>query len=339
MSEISPLGERVRPRNIDDIVVGRDLIESPNGPLYAIATSNLPISVIIKGPPGCGKTTLARQLTRMINCEVEFFTGSTLSVGDVKRIVEDLQSTKRSLFRSRKIILVDEIHRLSRVQQDSILEPLECGKIELIGTTTESPQHSLSRALVSRFDIFEVAAPTVDEMKLILRRASDRIAANLDSKTVDLIAERVEGDVRQGLRLLAYAEAQKTSGNIDKFSELIDRLKANSTFIDVDKHYDLASRLIKAMRASDELVAMQTLAEALNLGEDPKFIARRLVIFASEDISLADNSALPLATAALSACESVGMPEARIILGHVVLAFSRSPKSRESYDLYDKVSK
>ncbi len=339
MSDLAPLGERVRPRNLDEIVVGRHLIDPPDGPLYAIATSNLPISVIIKWPPGCGKTTLALQLTRMVNCEVEYFTGSTLSVGDVKRLVENLQSDKRSLFQSRKILIVDEIHRLSKVQQDSILEPIETGKIELIGTTTESPHHSLSRALVSRFDIFEVAPPNPSEMRLILSRTAKRIGTALDQQLLDLIANRVGGDIRQGLRLLSYVEAHKGDNRDQNIKNLIDQLTTNSSFIDDDKHYDLASKLIKAMRASDENNAMRALVEALSLGEDPKFIARRLVIFASEDISLADNSALTLATSALTSCEFVGMPEARIILGHVVLAFSRSPKSRESYDLYIGLSK
>ncbi|MDA8277720.1 MAG: AAA family ATPase [Actinomycetota bacterium] len=338
MSELAPLGERVRPRNLDDIVVGRRLIEPPDGPLYAIATSNLPISVVIKGPPGCGKTTLARQLTRMINCEVEFFTGSTLSVSDVKRIVEEHHSSDRSLFRTRKLILVDEIHRLSKVQQDSVLEPLESGKIEMIGTTTESPYHSLSRALVSRFDIFEVEPPNADQMRQILARSANRIGASIDPQLSDLIIKKINGDVRQGLRLVSYIDTLDPAVSSEKVAEFIEQLKTNSSFIDDDKHYDLASKLIKAMRASNEVVAIRALSEALSLGEDPKFIARRLVIFASEDISLADSSALPLAAAALTACESIGMPEARIILSHVVLAFARSPKSRESYDLYNQFS-
>ena len=274
----------------------------------------------------------------MINCEVEFFTGSTLSVSDVKRIVEERHSSDRSLFRTRKLILVDEIHRLSKVQQDSVLEPLESGKIEIIGTTTESPYHSLSRALVSRFDIFEVEAPDTDQMKQILERSANRIGTSIDPQLLDLIIKKINGDVRQGLRLVSYVDTLNPAVSSEKVADFIDQLKTNSSFIDDDKHYDLASKLIKAMRASNEAVALRALSEALTLGEDPKFIARRLVIFASEDISLADSSALPLATSALTACEAIGMPEARIILGHVVLAFARSPKSRESYDLYNQFS-
>ncbi|MDA8196601.1 MAG: AAA family ATPase [Actinomycetota bacterium] len=338
MPEFEPLGERLRPKSLDEIVVGRKLIEPPSGPLYTIATANLPISVIIKGPPGCGKTTLARQLTRMVNCEVEYFTGSTFGVNDVKRIAEENDSNKRSLFRSRKIIVLDEIHRLTKVQQDSILEPLESGRIEVVGTTTESPYHSLARALVSRFDIFEVEQPSQEEVKLILGRAADHLNLTIEDELLEMMVGRINGDVRQGLRILSYTEELKNKNDSQTLREFIESFRSNATFIDQNLHYDLASKLIKAMRASNERVALATLAEAIDLGEDPKFIARRLAIFASEDISIADNTALSLAVSALTACESIGMPEIRIILGHVVLAFSRSPKSRESYDLYNELA-
>ena len=326
-----PLAETLRPRSFDELI-GHDKLLAPGGILDSYRKKSRLFSLILFGPPGSSKTTIARLLASESGAKVLEYTGSTFSVGEIRKALEISAEARRSLFSSRVICFVDEIHRLSKVQQDALLAPLESGAIEIIAATTENPSFTLSRALLSRMITIALRPLDAEKVVLVLDRASSGLANPLGVEVADRIAKACNGDLRAAISIAEVVSSAAPPDQEAKLQETLGELFNFRLAINNDAHYELASALIKSMRAGDEAAAIGYLARSLDLGEDPRFVARRIVIFASEDVGLADPKALMLAAAGLSAVEAIGMPEARITLSHLVSYMAKAPKSRAAID-------
>ncbi len=327
-----PLAELLRPSSFEGLV-GHAPLLAPGGILESYRGGARLFSLILYGPPGSSKTTIARLLAAESGAKVMEYTGSNFGVAEIRKAVEATAEARRSLFSGRVVCFVDEIHRLSKVQQDALLAPLEAGAIGIIAATTENPSFTLSRAILSRMFTVALKPLPVPEIVEVLTRAERHLAHPLTAEAATRIAEAVDGDLRTAISLAEVVAEEEPTSQVARIEELVAELAGFKLAIDSDTHYELASALIKSMRAGDDDGAIEYLARTLDLGEDPRFVARRVVIFASEDVGLADPKALMLATAGLQAIEAVGMPEARIILAHLVVYMARAPKSRESYDM------
>jgi len=334
MSE--PLAERMRPRSLDDYVGQKHLV-GPNAVLRNMIEGGRIPSFILWGPPGVGKTTLAQIIAHQL--ETPFYTLSAVTSGvkDVREVIERAKSGR--FFNSvSPILFIDEIHRFSKSQQDSLLGAVEKGVVTLIGATTENPSFEVIPPLISRSRVVILKQLSTDQIKQILSRAIklEKLERRISPDAIDTIASLAHGDARYALGALELAES--LAPNRKKITSRLVEQALGQRLPRYDKkadgHYDIASAFIKSMRGSDETAALYYLARMIQAGEDPKFIARRTVIFASEDIGLAGNGALGLATNAFLAIERVGLPEGGIILSHVVIALCRAKKSRESYDAW-----
>ncbi|UNU72511.1 replication-associated recombination protein A [Moraxella nasovis] len=332
-----PLAERLRPKSIDD-VIGQTHLLGQNAPIRRIIEQGHLPSIILHGEAGIGKTTIARLLADAVGRP--FHALSAISSG-VKELREVLIKDD-SLFGARAVVFVDEIHRFNKAQQDALLGAVEAGDITLIGATTENPSFSVNNALLSRTQVYRLHPLSDDEITQILKRAINcddefnKLTITLQSASA--IMKLAQGDARKALNLLELAV--QSHPNFNKNLPIIINDEnviavAGSTLVrydkDGDNHYDLVSAMIKSVRGSDADASLYWLARMLNAGEDPAFIARRLVILASEDVGLANPNALLLAHTALQSIQSIGMPEARIILGQVVVYLANSPKSNSSY--------
>lgn len=325
-----PLAERMRPKTLDE-VVGQDKAMVL---LRQIVAKGEPISLIFWGPPGTGKTTLARIIASEV--KVDFIEISAVSAKkqDVESVIE--RARQNWNLRIRTVLFVDEIHRFNKAQQDAFLPHVESGLISLIGATTENPSFEVISPLISRSRVIVLQQLTTDNLKQILKRAiaAEHLESRITDEAIDTIALLAHGDARSALGNLEVAEG--LIGGDQKITAQLVEEAAGKKLPRYDKkddsHYDTISAFIKSMRGSDETAAMYYLARMVQAGEDPKFIARRMVIFASEDIGLAGNGALNLAVSCFNAIERVGMPEGGIILSHVVAVLCRARKSRESYD-------
>ncbi len=316
----APLAHRLAPKSFDDYV-GQTEILAPGRPLRSMIEQDLLKSLIVWGPPGCGKTSLARLISRHTRRPFIPLNAVSATVSDIKSIVKDAQK-----FVGGPIVFIDEIHRFTKTQQDQLLPSVERGIITLIGATTENPYYSVVPGLVSRCAIFELKALTQDALNVLLEKGITGTWSPDAKATAVAISQ---GDAR---RLLNIVEHANLLAEPEVLPEHIKQITQHTGVAhNDDAHYDLISAYIKSMRASDPDAALYWLARLLKGGDDPRFIARRLIIFASEDIGNADPTALQLAHAAVTACDKIGMPEVRIILGQVTTYCASAPKSNASY--------
>lgn len=330
MSRI-PLAETMRPSRLDD-VIGQSHLLADGEILKQIVKSQEPVSLILWGPPGTGKTTLARIIANEVKAEFVELSAVTAGKKDVMQVVEHAKQNWNLGLRT--ILFVDEIHRFNKAQQDAFLPHVESGLITLIGATTENPSFEVITPLLSRSRVLVLQPLSKDEVKEVVQRALKTLKKTnvLTPNAIDYLAELSGGDARVALGNLELA----LSINNKKVTPDIIKVAAQTKVPGYDKkgdmHYDVISAFIKSMRGSDEKATTYYLSRMLDSGEDPKFIARRMVIFASEDIGLAGNGALALAVATFQAVERVGLPEASYNLYHCAIALARSPKSREITD-------
>jgi len=321
-----PLAYQLRPQNRSEFVGLEDLEKK-----YPFLESTKPTSMVIFGPPGSGKTSLAHALCASKDIEFLPFSAVLSGLSELKKLFKLAQETN-NLRKKIPVIFIDEIHRFNRVQQDALLPYVESGLFVLIGATTENPRSSISKALLSRLHIIELQAMNYDGTLKILWSAADKLKADFDDDEIALIAEYSGGDSRKAIGNLELAVNLKTA---DQFS--ISRLKkiilenARAYDRNKDRHYDVISAYIKSLRGSDPDAAILWLAVMLDGGEDPVFIARRLVIFASEDIGNADINGLTMANNALNVVSSIGMPEARITLAQATTYLASTVKSNAAY--------
>ena len=339
----APLATRMRPRSLDEFV-GQEHILGPGKLLRrAIEADRLP-SVIFSGPPGSGKTTLARVIAEKTHAKFIRISGVESNVAEMRRVIA--AATNRLRTSGQKTILfIDEIHHFNKAQQDILLPDVETGNLRLIGATTYNPFFYVNSALVSRSQVFQLEPLRVEQLEQLIDRAltdKERGLGNynvkIDKNARQHLAKLSDGDARKCLNALEIGvlTTPPESRGVIHFTLAVaeESIQQKAVVYDRagDAHYDTISAFIKSMRASDEKGAMYWLAKMLHAGEDFRFIARRIVIFASEDIGLADPEALPLAIATQQAVEFVGLPEARIPLAHATAYMCRAAKSREAYD-------
>ena len=339
----APLATRMRPRSLEEFV-GQEHILAPGKLLRrAIEADRLP-SVILSGPPGTGKTTLAQIIARLTNAKFQRLSGVESNVAEMRKVVAAAAGRIRTSGQ-KTIVFVDEIHHFNKTQQDILLPDVESGNLRLIGATTYNPYFYVNSALVSRSLVFQLQPLSVEQLELLIDRAladSDRGLGNykvrMDDDARRHLAKLSDGDARKCLNALELGVLTTAPASDDAIHFTLrvaeESIQQKAVVYDRvgDAHYDTISAFIKCMRASDEKSAIYWLAKMLHAGEDFRFIARRLVIFASEDIGLADSEALPLAIATQQAVEFVGMPEARIPLAHATAYMCRAKKNREAYE-------
>jgi len=325
-----PLAERMRPNTLDE-VIGQTHLLGDGEILRQIVKNQEPVSLILWGPPGSGKTTLARIIAGEVKAEFIELSAVTSGKKDVEKVIEHARQNWNLQLRT--ILFVDEIHRFNKAQQDAFLPHVESGLITLIGATTENPSFEIINPLLSRSRVLVLEPLKKDEIITILKKAlrSEKATKRVTAPALDYLAELSGGDARVALGNLelALSMGQKVTPEVVKVA-------AQKRVPGYDKkgemHYNVISAFIKSMRGSDTEATLYYLARMIDAGEDAKFIARRMVIFASEDIGLAGNGALGLALNAFQAVERVGMPESSYILFHVAAALAKSEKSRQSTD-------
>ena len=339
----APLATRMRPRSLEEFV-GQEHILGPGKLLRrAIEADRLP-SVIFSGPPGSGKTTLARIIAKITHAKFIRISGVESNVAEMRRLIAGATNRLRTS-RQKTILFIDEIHHFNKAQQDILLPDVETGNLRLIGATTYNPFYYVNSALVSRSQVFQLEPLHVEQLEELIDRAltdKERGLGNytvkIDKKAQQHLAKLSDGDARKCLNALEIGvlTSPPDSRGVIHFTLTVaeESIQQKAVVYDRagDAHYDTISAFIKSMRASDEKSAIYWLAKMLHAGEDFRFIARRIVIFASEDVGLADPEALLLAIATQQAVEFVGMPEARIPLAHAVAYMCRAKKSREAYD-------
>lgn len=334
LQKAAPLAERMRPRTLDE-VCGQELV-GPNGVLRGLIEQDRVPSMILWGHAGTGKTTIARVIASMVGSRFVEINSTSTGVAECKKIFAEARS-ELGLTGRKTIVFCDEIHRFSKSQQDVFLGPVESGQITLIGATTENPSFKVQNALLSRCRTFTLSKLSDEDVKSILDRALRVEGPNyspsslVDDELIEYLARFSDGDARTSLNLLELAMDLSKRPSMTK--EELKRSLTKTLVYDRagDQHYDTISAFHKSIRGSDPDAALYYLARMLQSGEDPLYIARRLVVVASEDIGLADNSMLPLAIATHSAVEKIGLPEARINLAHATVAMALSKKSTRVY--------
>ncbi|MCO4793639.1 MAG: replication-associated recombination protein A [Bacteriovoracaceae bacterium] len=333
ISTKSPLAYRIRPESMDEYFGQEHVFKR-----YPRLKEGLFQNLILWGPPGVGKTTLAQIIANKSGKELYRFNAVLGGVADLKKLIASAIEM-RDKFNTESIIFIDEIHRFNKAQQDALLPYVEKGDFGLIGATTENPRSSINKALLSRVGIVELKPLSSEDLKGILKQALLKIEIEIDEEVLNFISDHSSGDARRALNMLEIVEKEfLLSGETLAFDQLKSQILENARNYDKnqDRHYDVISAFIKSMRGSDPDAALTWLAVMLDGGEDPVFVARRLVIFASEDVGNADPNALSLAVSGLSAVQTIGMPEARINLAQVVTYLASTVKSNASYEAINK---
>lgn len=339
-----PLANRMRPLTLDEYVGQRHLL-AKGRILRQLIENDLVPSMIFWGPPGVGKTTLARIIAHQTSSAFINFSAVTSGIKEIREVMKQAQAARDG--GQRTIVFVDEIHRFNKAQQDAFLPYVENGSIVLIGATTENPSFEINSALLSRCKVFVLRALETTDLAELLRRALrdergfGRKPLRMEEGTVEMIAEFAAGDARTALNTLEMAvyNAVEEDGWLKVSVELIEQCTSRRSFLYDNKgeeHYNLISALHKSMRNSDVQAAVYWLARMLEAGEDPLYIARRLVRFASEDVGMADSRALEICVAAYQAAHFLGMPECSVHLTHAVTYLSLAPKSNALYRAYER---
>lgn len=345
-----PLPERIRPQNLDEFIGQRHLV-GKGKPLYRVMEQKKIPSMILWGPPGVGKTTLARMIAEPT--EKPFYILSAVSAGkaELREIVDKVRPPEKAKKRQvdmfaveedkpsadGAVVFLDEIHRFNKAQQDFLLPYVEDGTITLIGATTENPSFEVISALLSRMQIFTLHSLTQADIQQIIARGVAELGISIDEDAIDFLANYANGDARASLNLLDNAfSLYGGKGATIMLENLKETLQSKHLRYDKtgEEHYNTISAFIKSMRASDVDAALYYLARMVDSGEDPKFIARRMVIFASEDIGMADSNALAMANNVFRAVETIGLPECQFSLAHGVTYLASAPKNRAAGDGY-----
>ncbi|MCM8761413.1 MAG: replication-associated recombination protein A [Candidatus Omnitrophica bacterium] len=337
-----PLALRMRPKTLDDFV-GQDHVLGKDKLLRRLIETDRIMSLILYGPPGCGKTTLALIISDKTRSHFERINAASHNVADMRRII-DAAKRRQAIEGRRTILLIDEIHRFNKAQQDVLMPDVEAGNPVLIGTTTHNPFFYVNSALLSRSQVFEFKKLSDEDVVIILKRALEdkerglgKMAIDMEEEALKHLAKVSEGDARRALSALEVGCLSTKAGKDKKIhftvkvAEESIQKKAVVYDKDEDGHYDTISAFIKSMRGSDPDAVLYWLAKMIYAGEDPRFIARRIVICAAEDVGNADPQALVVANAALQVSEFVGMPEARIPLAQAAVYVACAPKSNAAY--------
>ncbi len=342
----APLADRIRPRNFDELV-GQEALVGPGKPLRVLVEGDRIPSMIFWGPPGSGKTTLAKIIAGITKSSFMELSAVSSGIQEVRKVVKDAED-RLGLYGTRTILFIDEIHRFNRAQQDAFLPHVERGTITLIGATTENPSFEVNSALLSRSKVFVLEKIGPDAMREVMKRAiTDQerglgtIAIHLPDDVMNELVILADGDARTALNALdlaVNASPKEKDGAVSlSIEQLRSALQRSHLLYDKggEEHYNIISALHKSLRGSDANAALYWLARMLESGEDPLYIARRLVRFASEDIGLAEPQALVQAVACYQACHFIGMPECNVILAQCVVFLAKAPKSNALYVAYD----
>lgn len=347
MTKKEPLAYRMSPRTLEEFV-GQEHIIGKGKLLYRMIQADKISSIILFGPPGTGKTSIARIIAN--TTKVPFFRLNAVTAGvkDIKQVVEETQNTFMNPA-GRCVLFIDEIHRFNKAQQDALLPHVEDGTVVLIGATTENPFFEVNKALISRSTVFMLEPLKNEHIEKIVRMAVEdkergfgNLKINISDEAVSLLAEMAGGDARIALNALELAvlttDMNDEGAYVISPETIVDCIQKRSVRFDKssEQHYDNISAFIKSMRGSDPDAAVLYLAKALYAGEDPEFLARRIMICASEDVGMANPTALLVAVAAAQAVHMIGMPEARILLAHAAVTVATSPKSNSAYKAIDK---
>jgi putative ATPase len=328
LPDTAPLALRMRPQTLDDFV-GQEQVLGEGSALRLAIGEDRVSSSIVYGPPGSGKTTLARVIANSTGAVFEELSAVSASVKDVREVIASARE-RLGAHGQRTILFLDEIHRFNKAQQDALLPAVEEGTVTLIGATTENPYFEVNSALLSRAQIYELEPLSNENLAVIVRRGTAEIGAEVSDELVEHIASRSGGDARNALNILELAWSTARAEGVPISEDHVeDAARKRPLVYDKggDAHYDFTSAFIKSMRGSDPDASVYYLAAMLEGGEDPRFIARRMVILASEDIGNADPRALLVAVAAAHAVEHVGLPEVQLNLAQAAIYLARAPKS------------
>ena len=330
-----PLAELLRPKTIEEYF-GQYSITQNNSPLMTLLRSGRLFSLILWGPPGCGKTTLARIIANQTNSHFIELSAVTSGVKDIKEAID--VAKEKLIYNQKTILFIDEIHRYNKTQQDALLPHLENGTVYLIGSTTENPSFQVNAALISRTQVIRLNPIDDEGMKKIINKGFGHLSNQynesvIENNVVDYIINYARGDARSALNLIEntyFSSVLKDNTRYISVETLEKLAQSASIKYSQQEHYDMASAFQKSMRGSDPDAAIYWLAKMLTAGEDPRFIARRMIVCASEDVGNADTNALTVAINAFRASELLGMPEARIPLAQAVEYIARAPKSNKA---------